>query len=126
MIRRPPRSTLFPYTTLFRSSMGLPLGDGLEHLAVVLRLSPPEEVPALAERSHLVEVDPRHDELVAARRRLRQHLTLRIDDARAGDQLDAVLQARLGDADHEAEVRVGAGAHAELVEVERQGRDWRV
>src|SRR5260221_2368633 len=25
MIRRPPRSTLFPYTTLFRSSFGLPL-----------------------------------------------------------------------------------------------------
>src|SRR3989442_11429251 len=24
MIRRPPRSTLFPYTTLFRSSSGLP------------------------------------------------------------------------------------------------------
>src|SRR2546430_6095175 len=29
MIRRPPRSTLFPYTTLFRS-----LGEELEHLAV--------------------------------------------------------------------------------------------
>src|SRR2546430_5755314 len=30
MIRRPPRSTLFPYTTLFRSetSMGLLSGDG--------------------------------------------------------------------------------------------------
>src|SRR3712207_8498678 len=27
MIRRPPRSTLFPYTTLFRSAR--PLGDGL-------------------------------------------------------------------------------------------------
>src|SRR5256885_12657717 len=26
MIRRPPRSTLFPYTTLFRSSVALPLG----------------------------------------------------------------------------------------------------
>src|SRR2546426_8505653 len=26
MIRRPPRSTLFPYTTLFRSSMGRILG----------------------------------------------------------------------------------------------------
>src|SRR3712207_6952422 len=26
MIRRPPRSTLFPYTTLFRSSLSLPLG----------------------------------------------------------------------------------------------------
>src|SRR2546430_12780143 len=27
MIRRPPRSTLFPYTTLFRSNRGLELGD---------------------------------------------------------------------------------------------------
>src|SRR3989442_11845736 len=26
MIRRPPRSTLFPYTTLFRSAQQLPLG----------------------------------------------------------------------------------------------------
>src|SRR5205807_9929842 len=29
MIRRPPRSTLFPYTTLFRSAKLLALGDGL-------------------------------------------------------------------------------------------------
>src|SRR3712207_8604208 len=27
MIRRPPRSTLFPYTTLFRSRGGLPVGE---------------------------------------------------------------------------------------------------
>src|SRR5258705_4690891 len=27
MIRRPPRSTLFPYTTLFRSQTWQPLGD---------------------------------------------------------------------------------------------------
>src|SRR2546430_11330637 len=27
MIRRPPRSTLFPYTTLFRSLLGIPAGD---------------------------------------------------------------------------------------------------
>src|SRR3712207_7888033 len=27
MIRRPPRSTLFPYTTLFRSEGGVPGGD---------------------------------------------------------------------------------------------------
>src|SRR5260370_9076244 len=26
MIRRPPRSTLFPYTTLFRSQLGEPIG----------------------------------------------------------------------------------------------------
>src|SRR3712207_8780586 len=36
MIRRPPRSTLFPYTTLFRSRVALtPGGDGL---AVIRRL----------------------------------------------------------------------------------------
>src|SRR2546427_3165993 len=29
MIRRPPRSTLFPYTTLFRSNLGLPEGVSL-------------------------------------------------------------------------------------------------
>src|SRR3712207_7139625 len=28
MIRRPPRSTLFPYTTLFRSSVGVSLSPG--------------------------------------------------------------------------------------------------
>src|SRR5690349_24022686 len=28
MIRRPPRSTLFPYTTLFRSCVGAPAGAG--------------------------------------------------------------------------------------------------
>src|SRR5256885_10483209 len=27
MIRRPPRSTLFPYTTLFRSALAWPLGE---------------------------------------------------------------------------------------------------
>src|SRR2546423_14769739 len=30
MIRRPPRSTLFPYTTLFRSLVGRALGDEIE------------------------------------------------------------------------------------------------
>src|SRR3712207_8366219 len=31
MIRRPPRSTLFPYTTLFRSGSGQLLGADAEH-----------------------------------------------------------------------------------------------
>src|SRR2546429_5173341 len=31
MIRRPPRSTLFPYTTLFRSSRGPPLAPTWAH-----------------------------------------------------------------------------------------------
>src|SRR3712207_8579806 len=45
MIRRPPRSTLFPYTTLFRSadifSLGLVL---LEMLVANYPLDPPEEL----------------------------------------------------------------------------------
>src|SRR2546422_6576137 len=32
MIRRPPRSTLFPYTTLFRSGCGL-MGSGIAQVA---------------------------------------------------------------------------------------------
>src|SRR5258706_220393 len=108
------------------SSIGSLSGHGLHELPIVLGLARAEEVPTLPERRHLVEVDPRHDQLVAARRRAREHLALRIDDARAGDQLDTVLDAGLGDADDEAQVRVGAGAHAELVQIERQRRDRRV
>src|SRR2546430_6734417 len=33
MIRRPPRSTLFPYTTLFRSLRGAPRFDANEQIA---------------------------------------------------------------------------------------------
>src|SRR2546430_13630983 len=33
MIRRPPRSTLFPYTTLFRSHSGMPIGGGNDRRA---------------------------------------------------------------------------------------------
>src|SRR3712207_7516829 len=49
MIRRPPRSTLFPYTTLFRSGLGL--GGGREV----------EQVPArLARRARVGQVDLDH------------------------------------------------------------------
>src|SRR5687767_15775974 len=44
MIRRPPRSTLFPYTTLFRSHPVVDLEDGpstrLEHAAAFLDQAP--------------------------------------------------------------------------------------
>src|SRR3712207_7207118 len=43
MIRRPPRSTLFPYTTLFRS--GADPAVGLGDLPVVLGEVPRHEVP---------------------------------------------------------------------------------
>src|SRR2546422_4543371 len=39
MIRRPPRSTLFPYTTLFRSpTVGRGVADGTEHRRVSRRV----------------------------------------------------------------------------------------
>src|SRR2546430_5960533 len=41
MIRRPPRSTLFPYTTLFRSSILHPRLNRLEHEHVSQNTSPP-------------------------------------------------------------------------------------
>src|SRR5258706_8828362 len=46
MIRRPPRSTLFPYTTLFRSSINLPANgaDGSFGVVRVASAGPDEPV----------------------------------------------------------------------------------
>src|SRR5256886_11431822 len=110
----------------FPSSVRFPLGDWREEEPVVLRPAPAEEVPALPDGDHLLEVDPRRHELVTRRRGASEHLAERADDGAPRDQLDAVLDARLGDTNDEAEVRVGARPEAELVEVERQGRDGRV
>src|SRR2546426_11373507 len=70
MIRRPPRSTLFPYTTLFRSLLGLPLHrerigiltqldelplDFLQPLLRLCILVPPDALPLdleLADPAH--------------------------------------------------------------------------
>src|SRR2546427_8643613 len=43
MIRRPPRSTLFPYTTLFRSLVGLGVVDKLLFVAVPTQFAPQVE-----------------------------------------------------------------------------------
>src|SRR3712207_7518315 len=39
MIRRPPRSTLFPYTTLFRSSPALPLQEFMSSASLYASLA---------------------------------------------------------------------------------------
>src|SRR2546425_11468110 len=41
MIRRPPRSTLFPYTTLFRSSQRLSASTNERQMYVAIRGGPP-------------------------------------------------------------------------------------
>src|SRR5256885_4951974 len=43
MIRRPPRSTLFPYTTLFRSALGV-AGLGRRHMGGATHLEPFVEI----------------------------------------------------------------------------------
>src|SRR5437870_8096171 len=40
MIRRPPRSTLFPYTTLFRSQIALQRGQQLAHILAAVHQLP--------------------------------------------------------------------------------------
>src|SRR2546425_7513903 len=44
MIRRPPRSTLFPYTTLFRSRLAVILGQPSEPGPYVIRVRVPSGV----------------------------------------------------------------------------------
>src|SRR3712207_9297711 len=69
MIRRPPRSTLFPYTTLFRSicmmSTAAFCGPDRGFLDME-RLAPPVREPAAEDRRHLfgLAVDERADLLL--------------------------------------------------------------
>src|SRR2546425_5087066 len=50
MIRRPPRSTLFPYTTLFRSTVAdRPIVTGRAPLEVALSKAPGKRVPERSE-----------------------------------------------------------------------------
>src|SRR3712207_8966602 len=58
MIRRPPRSTLFPYTTLFRSQDALPFGVGAARHRHSLPLVVVKDGVAVLEigEAHLVHV----------------------------------------------------------------------
>src|SRR5256885_13104829 len=60
MIRRPPRSTLFPYTTLFRSLFQIRPRDHAVKRRDHRQVRPPQPVMAMHHRHH--------DELAAARR----------------------------------------------------------
>src|SRR3712207_8510505 len=60
MIRRPPRSTLFPYTTLFRSAVGIPRTQKVYTTAVRLRwprarTGRPRKTPVPSEEPRAVE-----------------------------------------------------------------------
>src|SRR3712207_9207147 len=74
MIRRPPRSTLFPYTTLFRSLRGLDRGrDGRLGRHAVLRRFPPQHGRTLRPRDRLLRSEEHTSELQS-----RQYLVCRL------------------------------------------------
>src|SRR3712207_7056103 len=74
MIRRPPRSTLFPYTTLFRSRADA----RLERVAAVLQLRQPR-LHALGVVARLAQMALERRAVAAARR----HRDLRLQDRKS-------------------------------------------
>src|SRR2546430_96533 len=93
MIRRPPRSTLFPYTTLFRSVLELTAGDRPGLLCEVGKVLMAERVElhaakimTVGERAedvfYLTDFDNRPLEPAAAER-LREHLVQALDERQA-------------------------------------------
>src|SRR2546425_10861385 len=105
MIRRPPRSTLFPYTTLFRSEVDLePLRelapDGEHRVQRGHRLLEDHRDLAAADPPHLLvgerqevpalEADPARHDPAGGRR----------DEAHDGERADALAAARLADEGH--------------------------
>src|SRR5256885_4167613 len=81
MIRRPPRSTLFPYTTLFRSRVAHktfvaePAGHQLLNVVLGRRHSSAEPFPNRGERAilHAIELLGRFDMRVDRSRRSEEH-----------------------------------------------------
>src|SRR4051812_49933994 len=91
MIRRPPRSTLFPYTTLFRSQE---LGETAVRDASVRTRQPPPRSAAAVEggeaRVPLADLSARHD---GQRRTARRLSPAREGIARFGDRKSTRLNS---------------------------------
>src|SRR3712207_7870863 len=67
MIRRPPRSTLFPYTSLFRSTTGRPRSDGLSRCSTAAKKASRSRCRMLASRLTLPMIPGGADEPVRGR-----------------------------------------------------------
>src|SRR3712207_7674390 len=86
MIRRPPRSTLFPYTTLFRSVHDLPVEDApveqlaLQRVAGVDLLAVDADLPVLVDQGDrdLVELAVGRSEEHTSELQSRQYLVCRL------------------------------------------------
>src|SRR3989442_11303984 len=79
MIRRPPRSTLFPYTTLFRSAVAVVLRLGERALEVLMHgLGKCVEVPRPVERDDAIAFAPLRSEEHTSELQSRPHLVCRL------------------------------------------------
>src|SRR3712207_2825903 len=65
MIRRPPRSTLFPYTTLFRSPKAFLMDEPLSNLDAKLRVQMRTEIAKLHNRIGVTTIYVTHDQTEA-------------------------------------------------------------
>src|SRR3712207_9557948 len=95
MIRRPPRSTLFPYTTLFRSSLDTPVGDdgdtNLGDLVADTDAPSPEDVVlSMLERQRIEGLLNHLDDRSAGIMRARYGL----EDGRRSEEHTSELQSR--------------------------------
>src|SRR3712207_7574257 len=99
MIRRPPRSTLFPYTTLFRSSVALIAGN-IAQLAQCAGDAAPVPELALQGQLLLIQFDrPARSEEHTSELQSRQYLVCRlllekkknISHAQRGAHVDAII-----------------------------------
>src|SRR3712207_9009459 len=83
MIRRPPRSTLFPYTTLFRSLWGIDLKGGMElrpwaPCLARLATTPAEATALLRDAVRVLEARARRSEEHTSELQSRQYLVCRL------------------------------------------------
>src|SRR5256886_13492785 len=119
MIRRPPRSTLFPYTTLFRSDA---------FLAVLVRRARAEADTLMMGRTHSVHAEPTTFGLKLAGwafelDRDRRRLAAAVDDVATGKISGPVGTYSHLAPDLEAEVLTELGLHADPVSTQVVQRD---
>src|SRR3712207_408829 len=113
MIRRPPRSTLFPYTTLFRS---------LGRLRPVARLGDDDRVVPAAVHLHLV-VAAAADVALRERVVLAERPVAQLDAARHHRRTRVGVRERRGPAaerDYRAEAAADERVHVGVVEVRQE------
>src|SRR5258708_30007771 len=81
MIRRPPRSTLFPYTTLFRSATKIPLRHVTTPVGSETRLRSANESMNCWRKAQSVDTEPLRDRPCAETRSARDRKSTRLNSS---------------------------------------------